>query len=117
MNLNLLTIRFPVTAIVSILHRVTGAFLFLLVPFLIWVFQYSLTEPGFDALQGLFSYFLFKFFVWLLFIPLSYHLVAGIRHLLMDIEIGVTLKAGKQSAMLTFVFSGVLIILAGIWLW
>lgn len=116
-NLNLFTIRFPIMAIVSILHRVTGAFLFLLIPFLLWSLQYSLTDTGFEAIQQWMDTIYFKLFVWILFIPLCFHLVAGLRHLLSDIHIGDTLKMGKRMAYLTFIVSAMIILLAGIWLW
>lgn len=116
-NLNLFTIHFPLPAIVSILHRVSGAFLFLLIPFILWAFAYSLTPNGFDTLQQWLGNFWAKLIFWVLFVPFCFHLVAGIRHLLSDIHIGDTLKAGRMTAVLTFIISIVLIVLAGIWLW
>lgn len=116
-NLNLFTIRFPIPAIVSILHRMSGAFLFLLIPFSLWLLEYSLTPAGFEAIQQALDSVFFKLFFWVLFVPFCFHLIAGIRHLLSDIHIGDTLKMGRRMAMLTFVVSGLLIILAGIWIW
>ncbi len=116
-NLNLFTIHFPVPAIISILHRVSGAVLFLLIPFMLWGLEYSLTESGFATLQDWFGIIYIKLFFWLLLVPLIFHLVAGIRHLLMDIQIGTTLKGARTTAWLTFIISGVIILLAGIWLW
>ncbi|OGT37045.1 MAG: succinate dehydrogenase, cytochrome b556 subunit [Gammaproteobacteria bacterium RIFCSPHIGHO2_12_FULL_38_14] len=116
-NLNLFTIRFPIPAIVSILHRISGVVLFLLIPCIFWGFDFSLTEYGFDHLQELLSNVYVKFIVWALLIPFCYHLIAGIRHLLMDIHIGESLKGGRLGAGLTLIFSLLLIILMGIWLW
>ncbi|OGT59275.1 MAG: succinate dehydrogenase, cytochrome b556 subunit [Gammaproteobacteria bacterium RIFCSPHIGHO2_12_FULL_43_28] len=116
-NLNLFTIRFPIPAIVSILHRISGFFLFLLIPFILWVLDVSLTPAGFDSLQGWLGQFYVKLLVWILLIPFCYHLIAGIRHLLSDIHIGDTLKGGRRGAVLTFVVSFLLLILAGVWLW
>lgn len=116
-NLNLFTIHFPLPAIVSILHRVSGAFLFLLIPFVLWGLEYSLTDTGFEALQHWMDQFIVKFIFWLLFIPFIFHLIAGIRHLLSDIHIGDSLKLGRMMALLTFIISALLVILAGIWLW
>lgn len=116
-NLNLFTIRFPVMAIVSILHRVTGAFLFLLIPFLLWSLQYSLTDTGFEAIQQWMDTIYFKLLVWILFIPLCFHLVAGVRHLFSDIHIGDTLKLGRKMAYMTFIVTAIIVLLAGIWLW
>lgn len=116
-NLNLFTIHFPVPAIISILHRVSGVILFLLIPFMLWGLAYSLTPSGFDTLQDWFGLVYVKLLVWLVVIPLLFHLVAGIRHLLMDIQVGTTLKGARTSAWWTFIISGIVILLVGIWLW
>jgi len=116
-NLNLFTIHFPIPAIISILHRMTGFALFLLIPVMIWALGYSLTEAGFDDLTRSLNTFYMKFIFWLLLIPFCFHLVAGIRHLLSDVHVGDTLLAGKISSYLTFIISFLLIVLAGIWLW
>ena len=116
-NLNLFTIHFPIPAIVSILHRVSGAFLFLLIPFILWALSFSLTDTGYENLQQWLGMTSVKCIFWILFVPFCFHLVAGIRHLLSDIHIGDTLKMGRTTAILTFIISALLIILAGIWLW
>jgi succinate dehydrogenase / fumarate reductase cytochrome b subunit len=116
-NLNLLTIRFPLPAIISILHRVSGAFLFLLIPFILWALQASLTESGFESMQSALDSWFAKLIFWVLFVPFCFHLIAGVRHLLSDIHIGDTLKRGNQTAKLVIVISGILILLAGIWVW
>ena len=117
-NLNLLTIHFPIPAIVSILHRVSGVFLFLLFPVLLWMFSLSLSsEQSFTKLQDFLSSPLIKVLVWLVLAPLCYHLVAGIRHLLMDMHIGEELKSGRRGAKLTILVSIILVALLGVWLW
>jgi succinate dehydrogenase / fumarate reductase, cytochrome b subunit len=116
-NLNLLTIKFPLPAIVSILHRITGVALFLLIPFFLWVFQRSLTADGYEALQYWLTQTYCKWLLWLLFIPLCFHLVAGIRHLLSDLHIGASLKQGRRTAALTFLITAVIMIGMGVWLW
>lgn len=116
-NLNLFTIHFPLPAIVSILHRISGFILFFMIPLVLWVLSYSLTEQGFATMQGWLDQFYVQFLVWLLFIPFFFHLVAGIRHLFSDIHLGDTLPLGWFIALLTFVITFILIILAGIWLW
>ena len=116
-NLNLFTIRFPIPAIVSILHRLSGAVLFLLIPFVIWGLALSLTSDGFEMLVDWTSLFYIKFMIWLFFIPFCFHLVAGIRHLLMDIHIGSSLAMGRLFAKLTILISIFIIFLLGIWLW
>lgn len=116
-NLNLFTIRFPVTAIVSILHRVSGFFIFLLIPGLLWTLDYSLTYPGFYQIQDLMSQTWAKILLWLLLAPILFHIVAGIRHLLADLHIGTTLKGGRLASYLTFIITFILLALAGVWLW
>ena len=116
-NLNLFTIRFPLPAIVSILHRVSGAILFLLIPVFLLMFDVSLTWSGFELLQEWLGSIYIKLLLWLIFIPFCFHLVAGIRHLLMDIHIGSSLKGGRIGAITVFAVTIVLVLLAGIRLW
>ncbi len=117
-NLNLFTIHFPIPSIVSILHRISGVLLFLLIPFMLWGLSLSLTsQQDFDALRQFFAHSYMKFIIWVSLAAFIFHFVAGIRHLLMDIHVGETLKGGRLTAMITFGVSFLLIILAGIWLW
>lgn len=117
-NLNLFTIRFPIPAIVSILHRISGVVLFLLLPLLLWMFSLSLSsEQNFNKLQNFLTSSEIKMLVWLALAPLCYHLVAGIRHLFMDLHMGEGLKSGRRAAKLTIVFSIILMIFVGVWLW
>ncbi|EKD70514.1 MAG: hypothetical protein ACD_46C00514G0004 [uncultured bacterium] len=116
-NLNLFTIRFPLPAIISILHRVSGAALFILIPAILWLLDYSLTSDGYDDIQLWLESPMLKFIFWILLIPFCYHLVAGVRHLLSDIHIGDTLKAGNLTAKLALIISGVFVVLLGLWLW
>lgn len=116
-NLNLFTIRFPLPAIVSILHRISGFILFLLVPILLWGLDYSFTSAGYDYFQQALGNIYIKLLLWAILAPFCFHLVAGIRHLLSDVHIGVSKKGGKFSAILTFIASFILIVLVGIWLW
>ena len=116
-NLNLFTIRFPLPAIVSILHRISGFILFLLIPAMLWGLSYSFTSSGYDDLQQWLGNIYFKLFLLALLVPFCFHLVAGIRHLLSDIQLGVSLKGGKRSAQLTFVFFIIVVVLLGIWIW
>lgn len=117
-NLNLFTIRFPIPAIVSILHRISGVILFLAIPLMLWVFNLSLSSADdFEDLHYLANSFFAKLVIWCILAPFIYHFVAGIRHLLMDVHVGEELKSGRLSAQLTLIISIVLMILAGIWLW
>lgn len=117
-NLNLLTIRFPIPAIVSILHRISGVILFLLIPAFLWALSLSLSSSqDFDYIHQFLASSFIKFLIWCFLSAFIYHLIAGIRHLLMDIHIGDKLKTGRLTAQLTMVASAILIVLTGIWLW
>lgn len=117
-NLDLTTIKFPVTAIASITHRISGVALFLALPLLLWMLDRSLASPqGFADMQNLFSSALVKLVIWGILAALIFHLVAGIRHLFMDVGIGETLEGGRRGAFTVFAVSIVLIVLAGVWVW
>ncbi|MBA2654099.1 MAG: succinate dehydrogenase, cytochrome b556 subunit [Gammaproteobacteria bacterium] len=110
--------KFPNTAIVSILHRISGVILFLYIPFLIWALDTSLSSgEHFQQLLYNFDWPVTKFFLWVLLASLIFHLVAGVRHLFMDMGIGETHRGGRLGANLVFIISLVLILVAGIWLW
>lgn len=105
-------------AIVSILHRISGVFLFLLIPFMLWALSFSLeSSQQFEQTALLLTSSVFKFIIWIALSAFIYHFVAGIRHLLMDVGIGEELRSGTLGAYLTLIISVVLIILSGIWLW
>ncbi|MBA58102.1 MAG: succinate dehydrogenase, cytochrome b556 subunit [Gammaproteobacteria bacterium] len=114
---DLLTYSFPITAIASITHRVAGAFLFFSIGLCLGVLHYSLeSEQHFNTLIRFFSSYLGKAIVWVVLAGLSYHFVAGIKHLIMDFGIGETLEGGTLLAKTTVFLSVSLMLLAGIWL-
>jgi succinate dehydrogenase / fumarate reductase cytochrome b subunit len=118
MNLDLRTIKFPITAIVSILHRISGLLVFLFIPVFLWGLQKSLRSvDDFAAVTQFFNNPFLKFIIWGFLAALIYHLLAGIRHLFMDMQIGETLKGGKLGAKIVIVFATLLIVLAGWWIW
>ncbi len=118
-NLNLMTIKFPSTAIISILHRISGLILFLLIPCVLLALHYSLISPaGFAKVQHVFQNPISKIVLWLLLTSLAIHFFAGIRHLLMDIGIGdANMKQGRMTAWLMMTISFILFVLIGVWLW
>jgi succinate dehydrogenase / fumarate reductase cytochrome b subunit len=96
---NLARIQMPVGALTSIAHRVTGIFLALGVPFSIYLLDLSLQGPqSYARVTGFFDDVVFRivaiFFAW----ALAHHLLAGIRHLLSDVDIGSQLPAARRSA-------------------
>lgn len=117
-NLDLRTIKLPITAYTSILHRISGVILFLGIAVMLYGLHLSLGSPeGFGQVKAFLAYPLVKLVIWGLLSALLYHLVAGIRHLVMDGGAGETLQGGKLGAQLVLVISAVLIILAGVWVW
>ena len=118
-NLDLRTIRFPITAIASILHRVSGVITFVAVGILLWLLGTSLSSPeGFLTASSIMSSFFVKFIIWGILTALAYHAVGGIRHMLMDTGyLEETLEAGKRSATISFVITVVLSLLAGVLVW
>ncbi|MGM0982353.1 MAG: succinate dehydrogenase, cytochrome b556 subunit [Pseudomonadota bacterium] len=118
-NLDLSTIQFPLPALTSIAHRISGVILFIGLIFAFWALDTSLSSPaGFAAVSDALAHnFLAKLIAWGLLSALAFHFVAGIKHLLMDMDIGVTLEGGVKKAQITVVVSVVLIILAGVWVW
>lgn len=117
-NLDLSTVKFPITALVSITHRITGMALLAGVLILMWMLDMSLSsEEGFASLKEIMTAPLAKVVLWLILAALSYHLVAGVRHLFMDLGYGETLEGGKLGAKIAVALSIVLIVLAGVWIW
>jgi len=117
-NLDLTTIKFPISAIASITHRVSGVVLYAGVAVLLWALQASLeSEESFAALKELITHPVCQFILWGTLAALAYHLVAGIRHLFMDAGIGESLKGGQLGAQIVFVLAAILIVLAGVWVW
>lgn len=117
-NLDLSTIRFPLPAITSILHRISGVFIFAGVAVLLWLLNESLSSPdGFAQTALWLDVPLVKLIVWAIVAGLLYHLIAGIKHLVMDMGIGETLSGGQTGARLVLVISIISIALAGVWLW
>ena len=113
-NLDIGTIALPITAIASILHRVSGVVLFFGSGILLWLLDLSLRSPeDFAQAAALLQTPLFLLLVWGVTAALLYHMCAGVRHLLMDLGIGESLEGGRRGALLMFVASAVLILLAG----
>ena len=113
--------RLPPAGIVSILHRISGFILFLLMPFVIWLFDVSVTsEISYESFRSAYLAglgFLPAWFVKLVTLGLIWgylhHFVAGVRHLWMDMTHSVSIQQGRSSAIATLVISIVLTALLG----
>ena len=113
--------RLPPAGIVSILHRISGLLLFLLLPFIIWMFDNSVsTEISFETftnafvagIGGLPGWFIKLVALGLIWAYL-HHFIAGVRHLWMDATHSVSLEQGHNSALITLVSSIGLTLLLG----
>jgi len=117
-NLNLLTIRLPVPALVSIMHRVSGALLFLSLP--LWLLLFWLTVSGEQSYQ-LAQVFLHSLLVKLLLVLLAWaffhHACAGIRHLALDAHLGLRLRYARASSMMVLLLTGILLISFTVAIW
>ncbi len=117
-NLDFKTLRLPLPAITSILHRISGVIIFGGVFVLLWLLSSSLkSEAGFLDVQAWLAMPLVKFIVWAILAGLLYHLIAGVKHLVMDLGIGETLEGANTGAKLVVVVSVIAMLLAGAWLW
>ena len=117
--LNPLKIQLPAGALASILHRVSGLLLFAAIPIVLVLLQRSLSSADeFDRLadtagSGLAS----RLFLALLLAALVYHFCAGIRVLLLDMDIGLTLPQARNSARFVLAAGAMALLLLGVWLW
>ncbi len=113
--------RLPLAGVVSILHRASGAIMFVLLPFVIWMFDNSVTsEISYDAFTAAFVVgigfvpgWLVKLAVLALIWSFLHHAIAGVRHLWMDMTHSVTKAQGHHSAVFTLVSSVLLTLLLG----
>ena len=110
----ILSYRLPAAGIMSILHRISGAGLFLVLPFLIYLLQLSLdSETAYSKISILLSnpliFFIMSGVIW----SIIHHFFAGIRHLLLDMHLGLSNKSAGRwgvliisvSVALAFIFS------------
>lgn len=113
--------RLPLAGVVSILHRASGALMLVLLPFVIWMFDTSVSsEVSYDVFASAFSAGLGVFPGWFVKIvalaliwAYLHHFIAGVRHLYMDATHSVTKAFGRQSAVVTLVLSLALTVILG----
>ena len=113
--------RLPLAGLVSIVHRVSGMLMFFLLPFIVWMFDASVTsEVSYDGFTSVFVAgigplpgFFIKLVALALIWAYLHHAVAGVRHLWMDATHSVSKQQGHSSAVATFAISIVLTVALG----
>ena len=100
-------------AMASILHRVSGIVLFLLVPVMLCILQTSLSSA--DSFAAVFNHMALRFVAWIFVAATAYHFVMGIKHLLADAGMNEELKSGRTAAVISFVIAAVLIVASFVW--
>jgi succinate dehydrogenase / fumarate reductase cytochrome b subunit len=107
--------RLPLAGLVSILHRISGLLMFVLLPFILYLLDKSLTsEMTFAALQGFVSGWFVKLVILALVWAYLHHFCAGVRHLFMDLHYGLDKHAARKSAVTVLVISLSLAALTGL---
>lgn len=115
-NLDIGTIKLPITSYVSILHRVSGVILFFALAIFLWLLDTSLeSEQSFQSVKDALGSPICMLIIWGSLVALAYHIVAGVRHLIMDFGVGETLEGGRAGAKAVLVAAIILILLVTIW--
>ena len=110
--------KFPITAISSILHRITGVVLLLAIPLAVVALHYSLAGPtGFADVKHLVTETWFSFFYWGFLSAVTYHVYAGVRHMIMDMGFGESMKAAKITSVAVLILGVISAIFWGAFLW
>ena len=115
---NLKITSLPITAVVSITHRITGLVLFVGTGYLIYLLQLVLSsEEGFASAKQIMSGNIARIGLWLTLVALAYHVIAGVKHLLLDLHVGDTIRAARLGSWVTLIVTFVLAVFAGVWIW
>jgi succinate dehydrogenase / fumarate reductase cytochrome b subunit len=116
-NLYLPGIQLPVGGVVSILHRLSGILWVVSLPLMLWFLQQSLIDDSsYQRVSALFATLPIRLLSLILVMIVIHHLVAGLRHLLQDVEIGVTREGGSRGAWLVILTVAIASSVAGVWL-
>jgi succinate dehydrogenase / fumarate reductase cytochrome b subunit len=98
--------RLPLAGIISILHRISGLLMFLLLPFVLYLLDKSLlSEISFEYFRGFASHWFVKLIILALAWSYLHHFCAGIRHLLMDVHVGLDKDSARKSSVAVFAVS------------
>lgn len=116
-NLDLAVFRFPIAAITSILHRISGIVLIFGVGYFTYLLSLTLESPeSFDWVFNAVRTTYHGLLVWVVLTAVSYHFFAGIRHLLMDFHIGISLRVSRASSWSVLAITGLASIGLGWWI-
>ncbi len=116
--LNLLKIRLPIPGIVSILHRISGFGLFVIMGGLLWLFDLSLeSKEGFELVRVWMSLWFSKIFLIAVFWAFAHHFIAGVRFLFLDIHWGTEIILARLTSVFVLVLSIAITLLFAYWLW
>lgn len=117
-NLDLTTVKFPITAIASIAHRVSGIIVFIALAIFLALLDSSLTsESDFDRVMGYVDNLFIGLVLWAALTGLAYHAVFGVRHMIQDMGYWEELEIASFSAKVGFIITAILSILAGVLVW
>jgi len=115
---NLFQIHLPIGGVISIIHRISGILLVLSLPLFLYLLGLSLeSEAGFTQVATLFSSMTGKLLLLIWGVLLAQHFFSGLRHMLIDLDIGVEKPAARKSAWATPVLTLILLIAWGLMLW
>ncbi len=117
-HLDLMKIRLPLPGVISIMHRISGAALFLALPVLLSLFQSSVTsEESFATFKAAMNNPLWKLFLIAVLWGFLHHLCAGIRYLALDIHLGTELKTARTTSWAVLAVSILLTLILGARIW
>jgi succinate dehydrogenase / fumarate reductase cytochrome b subunit len=117
-NLDLTTIKMHPAANASILHRISGVIMVFAIGILLLTLSTSLSSAeGFATIQGYLDGFFFKFIIFGCLSALTFHILAGVRHLFMDLGHFEELDSGNMTAKLILVLWLAISVVIGVWLW
>ena len=104
--------RSPI-AIASILHRISGIILFLLIPIMLWILQNSLASP--ESFETVFDNVFIRFLAWIFVAAIAYHFVMGVKHLFADNGQNEELQSARMASVVSLVIAAILIVASFVW--
>lgn len=100
-------------AIASIMHRISGVILFLLIPVILWLLQTSLASP--ESFEVVFDNIIIRLIAWVFVAATAFHFVMGVKHLIADMGMTEELKSGRTASVVSFVIAAILIVASFVW--